>query len=229
MTQEAIDYEAVIADLEAKRTTIDTAITSLRAAMMAANQGGASVAAKPIDPASIPDDTFFGLSIGEAAKKYLTIVKRKQSVKEIADALDRGGLPHTSVNFVNTVSTMMNRAGADPASGLVRVGRGEWGLAAWYGSRRPKPEPVKKSKRKPQERKSEKSKSPAPGGGATRGLVEKALRESGKPLHIDEILKRIHEGSGQQLKKDTVASMLSVAVRNNDTFSKVSPGVFGLL
>ena len=71
----------------------------------------------------IPDDAFFGLSIGEAAKKYLMMVKKKQSVREIADALDRGGLPHTSSNFVATVGTMMNRTAQE--LDLVRVGRGE--------------------------------------------------------------------------------------------------------
>src|SRR5438477_411254 len=81
-------------------------------------QGGGAMAvleaisptAKPIDPAMISDDAFFGLSITEAAKKYLGMVKRKQTVREIADALDRGGLPHTSSNFVATVATMLRRA-----------------------------------------------------------------------------------------------------------------------
>jgi hypothetical protein len=63
-----------------------------------------------VNPANIPDDAFFGLSIGEAAKKYLGIVKRKPSIGEIADALDRGGLPHASGDFVGTVTTMLGRA-----------------------------------------------------------------------------------------------------------------------
>jgi hypothetical protein len=148
---DTIDYEAVLADLEAKRASLDTAIAALRVTMnlsaSAAPGASAMPSAKPIDPASIQDDAFFGLSIGEAAKKYLQMVRRKQSVKEIAEALERGGLPHTSANFVNTVGTMLNRAAlSDPE--FVRVGRGEWGLAAWYGNRRPKPpEPVKKTKR----------------------------------------------------------------------------------
>jgi hypothetical protein len=152
LPQEPVDYEAVLADLEAKRAVLDSAIAALRQVANAGGQllpvGGLSGGGgdKAIDPASIRDDAFFGLSIGEAGKKYLQMVKRKQSVKEIADALERGGLPHTSANFVNTVGTMMNRAAAgDPE--LVRVGRGEWGLAGWYGNRRPKPEPPKKVKR----------------------------------------------------------------------------------
>lgn len=148
-------YEGVLADLEAKRATIDTMIANLRQIMglgasVAITGGvqGVVAGAKPIDPANIRDDAFFGLSIGEAGKRYLEMVKRKQSTQEIADALERGGLPHTSTNFTNTVGTMMNRlAKADPD--IARVGRGEWGLAAWYGNRRPKPpEPPKKRRSK---------------------------------------------------------------------------------
>jgi hypothetical protein len=151
MAQDVIDYEAVIADLEAKRTALDSVISSLRqllasGALIAAGVSGGTVAGKPVDPSNIRDDAFFGLSIGDAAKRFLEMVKRKQSVKEIADALERGGLPHTSSNFVNTVGTMLNRlAKSDPE--MVRVGRGEWGLASWYGNRRPKPEPPKRKRR----------------------------------------------------------------------------------
>jgi hypothetical protein len=148
MANEQIDPEAVLADLIAKRDALDGAIAAIRAAYglaQPAPQGGSPVG-RPIDPSSIPDDAFFGLSIGEAAKKYLGIMKRKQSIREIAEALDNGGLPHSSTNFFNTVATMLNRAAkGDPE--LVRVGRGEWGLAGWYGNRRPKPEPPRKQKR----------------------------------------------------------------------------------
>jgi hypothetical protein len=151
-------YEGVIADLMAKRDAIDVTIANLRAIQAggAAPVAGSVVAgpSKPIDPMNIRDDAFFGLSIGEGAKRYLEMVKRKQSVKEIAEALDRGGLPHTSTNFVNTVGTMINRlAKTDPD--LVRVGRGEWGLAAWYGNRRPKPPEPPKKKRRAKKRRAE--------------------------------------------------------------------------
>jgi hypothetical protein len=162
MAPEPVDYDAVLQDLEGKRAALDAAITALRYALnmgatatLNGGAAGAPVATKAIDPANIRDDAFFGMSIGDAAKRYLEMVKRKQSVKEIADALDRGGLPHTSANFMNTVGTMLNRAAKNDPE-LVRVGRGEWGLAGWYGNRRPKPEPPKKlrarvRKRKPRE------------------------------------------------------------------------------
>jgi hypothetical protein len=154
MAQEPVDYEAVLTDLQSKRDSLDTAIAAIRAVLTSgahvAVGGGSGAAGRTFDPASIPDDAFFGLSIVEGAKKFLTMVRRKQSVKELADALDRGGLPHSSTNFVATVATMLNRAD-DPD--LVRVGRGEWGLAPWYGNRRPKVEPVKRTKKKRAQRK----------------------------------------------------------------------------
>ncbi len=146
MAQEPVNYEAVLADLRAKRASLDDAITAIEKVQRlgATTSGDGITAAKTIDPSSIPDDAFFGLSIVEAAKKYLGLVKKKQTIKEIADALDRGGLPHTSSDFVATVATMLRRAN-DPE--LAKVGRGDWGLATWYGNRRPKQEPVAKKAR----------------------------------------------------------------------------------
>ncbi len=144
---EPIDYEAVLGDLEAKRAALDGAIVAIRQMLAAgANSGTAGgVTVRQVDPENIPNDAFFGLSIGEAAKKYLTLVKRKQSTRAIADALERGGLPHTSTNFLNTVTTMLSRQ-ARVDSELTKVGR-EWGLAAWYGNRRAS-QPRKRTKKK---------------------------------------------------------------------------------
>lgn len=251
MAQEPIDYELVVADLEAKRAALEAAIAAFRQVL---NIGahvslGSAVqgASKPIDPATIPDDAFFGLSIGEACKKYLQMVKRKQSVKEIADALDRGGLPHTSSNFAATVATMLNRAAkADPE--LVRVGRGEWGLAGWYGNRRPKPiERPRKAKRtkaterkvkavaRPQKRKATahdatklKTQTATTQPASVRHLATEILREEGGPLHVDEVVKRIKSRSGRKVNKDTLSALFSGA-KNRDLFTKTAPNTYGLI
>ena len=246
MSQEPIDYEAVLLDLEAKRAAIEAAIAAVRLAVSTGAQvamgSSATGATRPIDPTSIPGDAFFGLSIGEAAKKYLTIVKRKQSVREIADALDRGGLPHSSSNFVATVGTMLNRA-ARGDQDLVRIGRGEWGLAGWYGNRRPKQEPVKRGKKRGGRRgrkagvgpkllgpaREGSVSTPVAGSPSVRELAVQVLRAAGEPLHVGEIVKRIQEQTGHTVKQDTLASLFSVTVRSNDTFFKARPGVFGLI
>jgi hypothetical protein len=146
---EPIDYTAVLGDLESKRSALDAAITAIRQVLaVGANVSAAgSVVARHVDPENLPSDVFFGLSVGEAAKKYLGLVKRKQTTRDIAEALERGGLPHTSTNFLNTVTTMLSRQ-ARVDSELVKVGR-EWGLSGWYGNRRPsQTKATRKPKRK---------------------------------------------------------------------------------
>jgi hypothetical protein len=149
VSQEPINYEVVLNDLERQKAAIENAIAALRQAMIALGgqlSAGSAASELPIDPFKIPGDAFFGMSIGEAAKKYLSMVKKKQTVQEIADALERGGLPHTSANFAQTVRTMVNRQ-AKEDSDLVRVGPGaSWGLSDWYGNRRPKEGAIKQKR-----------------------------------------------------------------------------------
>jgi len=124
-------YEAVLADLRAQRDQLDAAIAVLErrpgitpgSATAPPNSTGSVVAV------GLPSDAFFGMGLQEAIKKYLSMVKRKQSPKEIMDALERGGFQHTSKRFYGTVYTALSRAAE--AGEVVRV-RDEWGLAEWY-------------------------------------------------------------------------------------------------
>jgi hypothetical protein len=139
----AVDYDSVIADLEARRTAfnaaIDNAIQSLRH-VMAAGAGGAAVpiseaAAKFSTPsASVTPDAFFGMGLAEAAIKLLQIVKKQQKTREIADALEAANYHHTSANFVNTVNTALYRRARDEKD-VIKIGR-SWALAEWYPGRR---------------------------------------------------------------------------------------------
>lgn len=124
------DYEAVIADLEAKKAEIEATIESLRKfAGSSATAGTARVT-----PADIPSDAFFGMSIPDGIRKYLRMVKGKQTASTIAEGLERGGYQHTSANFGNTVRTALLRM-AGKGGDVVRVGNG-WGLSEWYPGRR---------------------------------------------------------------------------------------------
>src|SRR5687768_14116537 len=98
MANEVIDYEAVLADLEAKRSALESAIAGIRQVL---NLGAHSATGTipPKESAIIENDTFFGMSIGDAAKKFLRMTKRKQPAAKIAEALDFGGLQHTSKSF----------------------------------------------------------------------------------------------------------------------------------
>jgi hypothetical protein len=143
----AVDYEAVIADLEEKRvafnTAVDGAIQGIRQVLAAINglpsgvqqtPPGTTVHLDMAGGASITPATFFGLGLAEAAIRYLQVVKKQQTTREIADALESAHYHHTSQNFVNTVNTALYRRERDEAD-VVRIGR-NWALAEWYPGRR---------------------------------------------------------------------------------------------
>jgi hypothetical protein len=157
-----LDLGAVIAELEAKKAVIDNAIQALRAlspvgadgavgsilgsTVLPASGGGGRI----IDPDKIPADAFFGMrSIADAAKKYLGLVKRKQTTKQIVEALERGGFPHQSKSFYSTVYTALQREEEREGGEIARIGS-EWAMASWYPgrARRPKETEAKRPKKK---------------------------------------------------------------------------------
>jgi hypothetical protein len=73
----------------------------------------------------IPTDAFFGLAVQDAVKKYLAMMKKKQSAKAIATALEHGGLTTTAKNFYSLVYTGLLRL--QEAGEVVKVGA-DWGL-----------------------------------------------------------------------------------------------------
>jgi len=136
MSTEAIDYSAVLADLESRRAALDAAITHLR--MFLAGQGGnvsgggtQASGGVPIPTGEVPAGAFLGKSIPDAVKLYLQIMKRKATTREIAEALRRGGMESTSANFQGIVHAVINRywkSGGD----IIKLDKSTWGLAAWY-------------------------------------------------------------------------------------------------
>jgi hypothetical protein len=137
--KKTLDYGAFLADLEAKRAVLDQAIGSLRAMMaggtLALNVGDsiagmADSVSVALHGGEVPAGAFHGKSIPEAAKVYLSLVKRKQSTREIAEALVKGGMESNSKNFETTVAGGLYRA-FNTTGEIVRV-KGGWGLAEWW-------------------------------------------------------------------------------------------------
>ena len=129
-----VDYQAVLEDLRARRASLDAAITALE--QLAGTPSGASnigIVGASASPSSgaLRSDTFFGMGIGDAAVKYLGIVKAPKNVAQIQTALETGGLTHTSKNFYGTVFTALQRR-VDNEGDITRVKRGEYGLTVWY-------------------------------------------------------------------------------------------------
>lgn len=138
MSGQPIDYASILADLKAKKAALEAAIDSVFAAMAVGSLGqsgdGTGYASTGV-PSSmngeVPAGAFFSKSIPDAAKLYLEIVKKKQTSKEIAAALLKGGMESASKNFPSIVHSILDRArkAANPA--FVKLGT-QWGLASWY-------------------------------------------------------------------------------------------------
>jgi len=153
-----IDYSAVLADLEAKRGQLDAAIAVIRALIsggIATDEGTPTASSNDstgsdapparirVNPAAVSNttvqnDTFFRLSTPEAIRKYLTMMKRPQKLPDIARALLEGGQVHavdatTAYNNVYAAIKRMEKTGE-----AVKIKTGDWGLAEWYGTNRPK-------------------------------------------------------------------------------------------
>jgi hypothetical protein len=143
--QTASPYDAVIADLRAKRDQIDQAIQFLELF-----KGG--VAIPPMVPqpsflnsgtplplaesnAPIPPGTFHGKGIEEATRLLLKTRKKTMSAQDIATDLRDGGLHLQSETPANTIASVLSR-GFKAGSDIVRVSRGQWGLQEWYPTRR---------------------------------------------------------------------------------------------
>src|SRR6266852_4822406 len=109
MGVEQMDYAAIVADLEAKRNALDQTIAAFRAAHALGALGqagefplppnglvpsvfGPSTFVPSVTGGEVPAGAFLGKSIPDATKLYLEIVKKKQTSREIAQALHKGGM-----------------------------------------------------------------------------------------------------------------------------------------
>ena len=129
-------YQLVLDDLIARRAKLDAAISAIQEAMGLSAGSGASVVA-PAGGAgteALRSDSFFGMTVIEAAKKYLAMSKRTKTAQEITDALKNGGYTFATGNPMATVTSVLHRSDAKGGD-LVRVNKGTWGLAEWYPGR----------------------------------------------------------------------------------------------
>jgi len=151
MTPEAsTPYDAAIADVQARIQQLQTVLEGLL--QLRAQISGAAPLPSPsgnrqASETEVQHDTFFGMTIGDAAKKYLAMMKATKSTAEIAEGLERGGLKHSSKSFTTTVRSIL---GANES--FTRVPNGDWGLTEWYSGmrkeRKPKAKPAEEVKAK---------------------------------------------------------------------------------
>ena len=124
-------YELVIGDLEAKIASLQMTVDNLKnvRGMTSALTAVSAIKPGPVrqeGTSNFGHDAFFGMTIPDAAKKYLAAAKKTVSIPTLVDALLAGGLKSASTNMRENVRSALGR---NPE--FVRI-NGEFGLADWY-------------------------------------------------------------------------------------------------
>ena len=202
MPIEKIDYAALLSDLEAKKAALEASIATLKSAMALGVLGQAAEgldlssasASSPIEngvPVELPHHAFLGASVPSAIKTYLQVVKKKQTIKEIATALKEHGMESTSDSFEGVVTGALNRLKV--AGEVLRFKEG-WGLSAWYPAsfrsqvnttkpaRKGKKRTAKKKQQPEVQANSEHSKPSVPN-----QIAELLTKKKGTPLSAEQI------------------------------------------
>jgi hypothetical protein len=223
MTDVNVNYNAVLADLEKRKAQIESAIDAVKA-ILAAIGGGSSDAANGgiFSPENIPTGAFLRLSIADATKKYLDMVKTKQSVPQITQALERGGLPPAKTN---TVYAVLRRRENDIGD-IIRLGD-EWALAEWYPNN-PNIRKRSSEKAKPKRHKAKKKttvKKAMPTVAATASpaaetvepaepqvskadIIQGLIRATGAPIHAKLLAEKLTNDYGKPSTSRTVAASM---------------------
>jgi hypothetical protein len=238
---EAVDYQAVVADLKARRARLDQLIAAFEALILgqgdvpelepASAGSGASIL-----PTAIHPDTFFGLSILDATKKLLKMARRAQHTAAIADAIGQGGLKRPDVNVLSSILVR-----AAKGREIVKVGKGMWGLPEFYPKAAPK-EPAEERRKRPEPRKAPSAKkaaskagrppratqsgTPPSNGARPSDIALEVMRAAGKPLHAAEITKRVNE-RGVAAARLPIESFLNRQVKAGK-LQKIAPSIFAL-
>ena len=128
MSDQPINYEAVLADLKARRAQLDSAIAAIEG--IAGQTGGAPFGGPgggSYAGSAPAHDAFIGMSIPEAAKKHLTAVRKKLSTQDIMTALEAGGLPPSKYSTVYAILRRRENQVGD----IINM-KGDWALQEWY-------------------------------------------------------------------------------------------------
>src|SRR6476646_6252322 len=123
-----INYAAVLADLEAKRAQLDSAIAAIQAIM---EQTGAMAATAPPVPriaglSEVPPQAFVGMSVSAAVRNLLEMMQRRMTIREIMQGLQVGGLKPSKYRNVYAILRQRESDKGD----IIKVDA-KWGLAEW--------------------------------------------------------------------------------------------------
>jgi hypothetical protein len=60
------------------------------------------------------------------------------------------------------------------------------------------------------------------------GVVEKILRNAGKPMHVTEIMETAEKQFQITLERDSIVSIISKKIKSGKQFVRTAPNTFGL-
>jgi hypothetical protein len=136
MSDQPINYEAVLADLEARKAQLEATIAGIRllVGQPGIGPGGGPTGGGGSYSGGAPaHDAFIGMSIPEAAKKHLTAVRKKLSTQELMTAMQAGGLPESKYSTVYAILRRRENQVGD----IINM-KGDWALQEWYPNYRKK-------------------------------------------------------------------------------------------
>jgi DNA-directed RNA polymerase delta subunit len=124
-------YDAVLADLYAKRDEIDSAINTILflqgSGSTVASTANANGAVRATRAGAIPSNAFFGMSLVDAAKKYIELSQAKRTLAQIVKGLEEGGMPPQKPGTVYAALRRRESTVGD----IMKLGE-EWGLKDWF-------------------------------------------------------------------------------------------------
>ena len=205
-------YDAAIADVEARIRSMQMALETLRqlrASALGEPAPAPGTVSRPPE-AEVQHDTFFGMTIADAAKKYLTMMKVTKSNSDIAAALEQGGLKHSSKDFPSNVRSIIGHR-----EDFLRVPNGDWGLAEWYPGqgRGRKPKAAKSARRKAGKRRK-----PANGPTLEGRIVDLMKTDANKDWVSSEVAKSLGA------HRESVQSTLSRLAKEGKKIAKAEKG-----
>jgi hypothetical protein len=137
---ETTDYDKVLADLLEERANLDRMIAWVQGKLGKAETGTLSIPSSIVLPGApqgapmrfprLRSDTFFKMSVQEAIRECLSIMRRPMSARDISNALQDGGLTHKAKNLYQTVFPTLMRM--KEKGEVDKLASGDWGLSDWY-------------------------------------------------------------------------------------------------
>jgi hypothetical protein len=130
-------YDAVLADLRAKRDKLNEAISvieSVRGLSSSGTVASAFATQQPEQRDHLAVGDLLGMTIADAAIKILGMRRKTLGNADFMEEFKRGGLVLSSADPMNVINSVLNRR-FHQVGDVVRVSRGMWGLQQWYPNR----------------------------------------------------------------------------------------------